>query len=102
MIPFTDILYANSESTNCGASSSICEYGRLFYKARNTTEDFVDVGSKAFIHPVVDDRIDAGVAHSKEVKKEKKMTNIWRSHNGRYMVDINEIDMIGSPANHKD
>ena len=65
------------------------------------TENLVEVSSKAFVHPVVNDRIHASVGHGQHVEEQVKVTNIMSSCEGRLVKYQDEVDVIWSPANSK-
>ena len=54
------------------------------------------------VHPVVDDGIDAGLAHGQPVEEQVDVTNVLGLDDVGVVVGDDEVDVVGSPADDKD
>ena len=54
------------------------------------------------IHPVVDDWVDAGLAHGQPVEEQVDVTNVLGFDDVGVVVGDDEVDVVGSPADDKD
>ena len=57
---------------------------------------------EAPIHPVIDERIDTSLTHGQPVEEEVDVADVGDLGDGGVVVGVDEVDMIGSPADHKD
>ena len=54
------------------------------------------------VHPVIDEGVNTGLTHGQPVEQEVDVADIGDLHDGGVVVGVNEVDMVGGPANHKD
>ena len=57
---------------------------------------------KAPIHPVIDERIDASLTHRQPVEEKVDVADVGDGGDLRVVVGVDEVDVVGSPAHHKD
>ena len=68
----------------------------------DTAKNGVEVGAKPFVHPIVDDWIDTGIGHGQPVEAQVDVVNVRDLGDGWIVVGVQEVDVVGSPANHED
>ena len=54
------------------------------------------------VHPVVDDWVDACVGHGQPVESQVDVGDVGYLDNARVVVGVDEVDVVGRPANHED
>ena len=57
---------------------------------------------EAPIHPVIDERIDASLTHCQPVEEKVDVADVGDGGDGGVVVGVDEVDVVGGPAHHKD